>query len=263
MLCRRCTVDPTTRGERPSLLSQPQRSRRNGSLGVLRIHTTSPHPRERPRPNNRSRRPGQGMPGCGHIGRSCLEWVGHDRDTLLHHGRLCELRRLRSPAAHGVAGLLRFRCVDSQEPHAKSTPVVVADVDGVAVYNFQDGRGNWNGISRRRWRCAETGPDGHQCGGTDRTGACLCRRMEWRCRPHGLARASRFAGDAVVVAITAGPVVRVALGTVPSPVLMGLGAVGVRPVSPPCGDLGVTGRWEINQSPCPASALSHAPSGVP
>ena len=40
--------------------------------------------------------------------------------------------------------------------------------------------------------------------------------------------ASRLARDAVVVAISAGPVVRVTLGDVPSTVFMGLRAVGVR-----------------------------------
>src|SRR5262245_61201183 len=41
---------------------------------------------------------------------------------------------------------------------------------------------------------------------------------------------SRLARDAVVVAIPTRPVVRVALRNIPPPVLMGLGAVGVRPV---------------------------------
>ncbi len=69
-----------------------------------------------------------------------LRRVGDQRNALPQQSLFREVGSLRSPAADGVAGFLCFWCVDSQEPHAKSTPNIVANVDGVTVNNFQHDR---------------------------------------------------------------------------------------------------------------------------
>ena len=62
--------------------------------------------------------------GLIQVGQSSAVLVGHvlrrdERGSLSQHGRLGEVRRLRSPAADGESGLLRFRCVDPQEPQRR------------------------------------------------------------------------------------------------------------------------------------------------
>jgi hypothetical protein len=59
------------------------------------------------------------------------------RDSLADHGRFRELCCFWPPSSRPCSQPFGFRCVDSQEPHAKPSAGVVADVDGVAVDDFK------------------------------------------------------------------------------------------------------------------------------
>lgn len=73
--------------------------------------------------------------------RSCGDsqryWIGLRRDSLADHGRFRELCCFWPPSSRPCSQPFGFRCVDSQEPHAKPSAGVVADVDGVAVDDFK------------------------------------------------------------------------------------------------------------------------------
>ena len=71
--CCRCMAAPTGRDGRPSLPARLLLSRRDERLVGPRRCMNGLHQRGRPRRSNPTRPPGRGKPGCGQIGRSCLD----------------------------------------------------------------------------------------------------------------------------------------------------------------------------------------------
>ena len=63
--------------------------------------------------------------------------VGHESNSLPNQSRFRKLGSLWTPAADGIAGRVRLWCINSQQPHPKSTANIVAYVNGVPVNNLQ------------------------------------------------------------------------------------------------------------------------------
>ena len=143
------------------------------------------------------------------VGR-VLCWVGDEGNSLSDQVRFGELRRLGSPALDGRAGLDCLRCVDPEDSHAKATPVLVADVDGVAVDDLEDECRRGDAVVIR----LAAGDIWIVDAAATATAAVMVLRL-------------RFAGIAVAIAIPVLPVVRVALRDVEAAVCMRFGAVRV------------------------------------
>ena len=142
------------------------------------------------------------------------------RYLVIDYARLATLRKRLCIRAFSFRVCRCLRRADEDDPLLSSRMSIVSPstiFKTVAVTGVGSALAA-AGARRPRW----------QLGGTDRTVTCRCRGMESQCRPHRLGvrtrRRCRRCRD------PSGPVVRVTLENVPPPVVMGLGAVGIRPV---------------------------------